>query len=187
MPRRNWSLSEKVSGGRGSCRAASKGCALNKARKRIALICLSTHALTFAPGSLDPAFTLEKHDRFHRILISDPVRYDVQPDAETILTFFVIRRALGTYDIFNVLKTFVKGKVVSRNVQNKPGIAAKDIDAEMANVTTHFSKGVKEGTGGYELRWHVLDLSDTNDRDEQVARIKAWGRVAVFKGDVELG
>jgi hypothetical protein len=56
------------------------------------------------PQQSEPAFALESDDRFHSIIVSSPVRYTVEPDAETIITFFVIKRASGLIDIFHVLK-----------------------------------------------------------------------------------
>lgn len=51
-----------------------------------------------------PAFTLESDDRFHAIVASNPVKYEQEPDAETILTFFAVRRATGLIDFYNVMK-----------------------------------------------------------------------------------
>jgi hypothetical protein len=129
-------------------------------------------------GKDDAAFTMEAGDRFHRIIVSDGVRYEADPDAETVITFFIIRRASG-FDIVNVLKTFNGDKCVSRNVQTKVGIPADRIADEIDNVRISFALAIEKATS-YKLRWHELDLSDSTEMAEQAARIKAWGRVGAW-------
>ena len=74
------------------------------------------------PNEEDAAFVMEADDRFYRIIVSDGVRYESEPGAETVLAFFVIRRGSGLFDIANVNRTFSRGKPVSRTVQAKNGI-----------------------------------------------------------------
>ena len=124
------------------------------------------------------AFVMEADDSFHRIIVSDGVRYEADGDAETVITFFVIRRASGLFDICNVNRTFSKGKPVSRTVQGKQAIPADRIAEEIDNVRIGFALGIEKATG-LKLRWHELDLSHVEDHAEQVARIKAWDRVGV--------
>src|ERR1035437_1092030 len=131
------------------------------------------------PNEEVAAFVMEAYDRFHRIIASDGVRYDSDPDAETVLAFFVIRRASGLFDVCNVNRTFSKGKPVSRTVQAKNGIPAGRIADEMDGVRIGFALGVEKATG-YKLRWHELDLSDVEGHAEQVAQIKAWGRIKAW-------
>lgn len=126
----------------------------------------------------EAAFVMEAGDRFHCILASDGVRYDVDDDAETILTFFVIRRSTGLYDIVNVNKTFKGRKCVSRTAQDKKRIDAGRIDAEVADIERVFAKGIEDKTG-YRITWHRLDLSGIFKHSAQVAAISAWGRVGV--------
>jgi len=136
-------------------------------------------------NDVSPAFVMATDDRFDRIIVSDPVQYDVQPDAETILAFFVIHRAAGTFDIVNVMKTFDKGELASRNVQAKPGISPSAIADAVDNVLIDFALRIERLTG-YKLKWHALDLSGVADRDEQVERIRAWGKLGLWR-DVPLG
>ena len=125
------------------------------------------------------AFVMEAGDRFHAIIASDPIRYGQAPDTETVLVFFVIRRTSELIDIFNVMKTF-KGKAcINRNVQSKLGIPADRIADEIDSVRIGFAMGIEKATG-YKLLWHELDLSDVEGHAEQVARIKAWGRVKAW-------
>jgi hypothetical protein len=122
------------------------------------------------------AFVMEAGDRFHRIIVSDGVRYEAEPDAETVLAFFVIRRASGQFDICHVLRTFSKGKPVSRSFQNKPNVPAAKISDEIDAIRICFALAIERATG-LKLRWHELDLSDVEGLTEQAIRIKAWGRV----------
>ena len=135
------------------------------------------------PQAPEPAFTMEADDRFHSILVSDGVRYETAPDTETVLTFFVIRRANGLYEIVNVMKTFRGSKCTLRNVQTKADIPVHAIAREVAMVVSTFGDAIREKTG-YQMRWHRLDLMNVESREEQVRLVKEWGRVGVW---AELG
>ncbi len=126
----------------------------------------------------EAAFTLEDGDRFRCIIVSDGIRFEQDPDAETIITFFVIRRATGLHDICHISKTFKAEACVSRTIQRKAGIAAGRIDKEVKAISEVFAKGIEDATG-YRIRWNALDLSDVQDTQGQVRRIQAWGRVGV--------
>ena len=128
------------------------------------------------PDSSGAAFVMEAGDRFHRIIVSDSVKYESNPDAETVLAFFVIHRAAGQFDICHVLRTFAKGKPVSRSAQTKPGVPAAKISDELDAIRICFALAIEKATG-LKLRWHELDLSGVEGLAEQAARIKAWGRV----------
>ena len=125
-----------------------------------------------------PAFTMEADDRFHSILVSDGVRYETAPDTETILTFFVIRRGNGLYDIVNVMKTFKGSKCTLRNVQTKADIPASAIAQDVNAVVSAFGGAIEKSTG-YKLIWHRLDLMNVEAMQEQVMLVKDWGRVGV--------
>jgi hypothetical protein len=129
------------------------------------------------PTPQDAAFVMSSGDRFHGILCSHPVCFDDKSKAEMILTFFVIRRADGTFTICNVNRTYdSKGKCVTRTVQGKVGIAADRIDDEVSALREVFTKGVEQGSG-VKMEWDWLDLSAVTDMAGQVALIKEWGRV----------
>lgn len=130
------------------------------------------------PQDSDPAFYMEPDDRFHSILVSDGVRYETNPDTETVLTFFVIRRANGLHEIVNVMKTFKADKCTLRNVQAKADIPAHAIAMEVAMVVSTFGDSIREKTG-FQMRWHRLDLMNVESRDKQVKIIKEWNRVGV--------
>ena len=122
---------------------------------------------------------MEANDRLHSILVSDGVRYETDPDAETVLTFFAIRRANGTHDIVNVMKTFKGSKCTLRNVQTKADIPASAIAKEVAMVVSTFGHSIKEKTG-FRMTWHRLDLANVPSMQEQVRLVKDWGRVGVW-------
>jgi hypothetical protein len=124
------------------------------------------------------AFIMEADDRFHSITVSDGVRYESAPDHETILTFFAIKRAGGTFEVVQVMKTFKGNEVVTRNVQTKGNIEPSKIDDEVSAIVTEFGKAIKVITG-YQLKWHRLNLSNIIDFVEQVRVIREWGRVGV--------
>ena len=125
------------------------------------------------------AFIMEAGDRFHRIIVSAGVRYECNPDAETIISFFVIRRASGGFDIVNINKTFRGEGCVSRTAQTKAGVPADRIADEIDSVRIGFALGVENATG-YKLKWHELDLSGVPDPAEQVRRIREWGQVGAW-------
>lgn len=126
----------------------------------------------------EAAFVMRDGDRFHRILVSEGVRYEDDPDAETVVTFFVVRRADGTHDVFNVNKTFRGPDCVSRTIQAKRGIPADRIADEVEAIERTFSKGIQAATG-YRIKWHSLDLGRVEGVQAQVAAIAHWGRVGV--------
>ncbi|MDD5520165.1 MAG: hypothetical protein PHI84_05025 [Kiritimatiellae bacterium] len=126
----------------------------------------------------EPAFKMKKDDRFHKIIISDHVLFELYPETETIITFIIIRRAIGIFSIVNILKTFQKGICVSRSVQDKKGITTQNIDAEIDRIQKDFTQGVQAQTN-YQLHWDALDLSRTTDKKEQLERIRKWGKLKV--------
>jgi hypothetical protein len=133
--------------------------------------------------NIDPkeaAFIMEDNDRFYAIIASSPIKYDQAPDTETILTFFVVRRASGLIDIFNVMKTFKGKDCISRNVQSKLGISESKIAAELEAIKTQFTNGIRAATN-FVIDWNELDLSLISDRNEQIKRIEQWNRLNVYK------
>ncbi len=125
------------------------------------------------PGQ-DAAFIMEDGDRFYRIILSDSIRYEVAPDTETILCFYVIKRESGEIDIFHVLKTFKGDKCISKNVQSKMGISLAKTEAELDAIQTHFSQGIKDATG-FTINWNVLDLAGVTEKAQQMRLLHDWG------------
>lgn len=131
----------------------------------------------------ESAFVLTGSDRFHSLLVSDSVRFEMS-EWETVITFFVIRRTNGKYSIVNVIKTFEGDRCVSRRVNAKE-VPGNDLVKEIAGIRDTFTAGVEAGSGK-KLVWHELDLSQSTDIREQVKRIQAWGRVGAIEIPVEL-
>ena len=126
----------------------------------------------------EAAFVMHGDDRFHRILVSDGVKFESVPGYETVLTFFVIRRGAGSYSIVHILKTFNGDRCESRNVQTKD-VAACEVDREVEAIRSVFT-GAVEKASGTKLVWHTLDLSKVTDMQAQAQRIAAWGRVRAW-------
>lgn len=132
------------------------------------------------PEQPEPAFTMNENDRFHAIIASSPIKYNQIPDTETVMVFFVIRRASGKIDIYHIMKTFKGKNCISRNIQSKLGIPETRIATELEQIQTHFACGIKNATS-LEIKWDLLDLSQVEDRDEQIRRIRQWNRLNVYK------
>lgn len=127
----------------------------------------------------EAAFTLASDDRFHRILVSEGVKFEAAPGYETVLCFFVIRRSTGTYSLVNLVKTFHHDKCERRSVQTKDGVLAADVEQEVAKLTGAFTQAIEEQSGK-KLIWHALDLSGVTDMHQQAALISEWGRVKAW-------
>ena len=126
------------------------------------------------PNPDDVPIILDDGDRFLKIISSEPIQYEAEPDdCETFITFFVIALADGTYKIIQLMKTFKGDDCISKGMQGKYEIPADGIEKEIAKIEI-FSKGIEDATG-YKIKWHKLDLSKVEGRDAQVTAIEAWG------------
>lgn len=132
------------------------------------------------PQQPEAAFVMNDGDRFYSILSSNPIKYDQVPGTETVMVFFVIRRASGLIDIFHVIKTFKGTQCVGRHVQSKLGISETSICVELDAIKTHFIEQMKAASD-ITISWNEIDLSGITDRDEQIRRIQAWNKVNVYK------
>ena len=126
----------------------------------------------------EAAFVMGGEDRFHAIAVSDPIRFEMEPEAESVITFFFIRRGNGSCDAVNVNRIFDRGRCVSRTIQTKTGVPERRIREEPAATLRVFADGIERETG-YRIKWNTLDLSAVEDRSRQIVRIRAWGRVGV--------
>lgn len=126
----------------------------------------------------NPAFTMEPNDRFHTIISSDPIRYSTHPTHETVITFFIISRESGHFDIIHILKTFDGEVCISRKIQEKPGIKGDRIFSEIAAIKELFSTRISNATG-LIITWNTLSLYDVSTINEQCRMIRDWGRVGV--------
>jgi hypothetical protein len=132
------------------------------------------------PSWSDSAFVLESDDRFYKIISSGDIHFETEPGTVSVITFFVIRRKHGTFDVFIVHKIFEPSGEIRKSVQSKVNIGQKRIDAEVTKIRDVFGLGVTTATG-YQIEWNELDLSQVSDRDEQIRRMQAWGGLRVNK------
>lgn len=121
----------------------------------------------------EAAFVMEDADRFYRLITSGDIRFAKEPKTVSVITFFVIRRAVGVFDIFIIHKIFEASGNMRRQVQSKLGITQRAIDQEVNAIRDVFFTALTKGSG-IPINWNELDLSKVTDRDEQVRRIKAW-------------
>lgn len=121
----------------------------------------------------EAAFVMEDADRFYRLITSGDIRLAKEPKTVSVITFFVVRRAQGLFDIFIIHKIFEGAGDVRRQVQSKLGITQRNIDQEVNAIRDVFFTALTKGSG-IPINWNELDLSKVTDRDEQVRRIKDW-------------
>ena len=95
----------------------------------------------------EPAFVMGAGDRSHCIIVSDAIRFATEPDAEIILTFFVIRRVSGLMDVVTVMKTFKGSECISRTIQSKNSIPSGKIQAELGAIRKGFGCDIETQTG----------------------------------------
>ena len=131
------------------------------------------------------AFIMAPDDRFHRILVSAPVHFAIVPDAETILAFFVIRRANNTFSIVSIVKTYRQGKCVSRKDMTQSSISEQRIEFESKSIQSLFTHSIEEQSGA-KLQWHVLDLSGDTEMKDQIRKIQDFGHVAAFVNEEKI-
>lgn len=120
-------------------------------------------------------FTLHDADRFHCIVYSGEVEL---PDRTTmVLVIFVIRRAeSGLFDLYIVNKFFRADGSANKTMMKKIGIPAAEIEETITTTSTTFALGLKI-KGGVDIEWDELDLRSVATKDEQLRRIKQWGRL----------
>ena len=121
-----------------------------------------------------PAFHLEPGDSIYAILACEPVRFPGNPKTTT-LTFCAILRGDGSAEVVSVIESTRRGRITERHVQTKRGIPPDRIEEELAVVRDGFT-AIIWATSGHRLAWHRLDLADVQGRDEQIRRIREWGR-----------
>jgi hypothetical protein len=120
----------------------------------------------------DAPMVLEANDRFYRIISSGDISYELHPLGVSVIAFFVIRRANGRFDIYCIHKFWEKGEV-RRTVQVKRGIPEAKIEAEIVLIRQAFGGGIERETG-CRIKWRELDLSNVEDKEEQVRLMNAW-------------
>ena len=98
-----------------------------------------------------------------------------------VLVIFVVRRvSSGLFDMFVVNKFFRQNRTTNHTLMSKKDIPADDIDQVASNTSSTFALGLKL-KGGTDIRWDELDLSNATGREEQIERIKRWGKLRNIK------
>jgi hypothetical protein len=124
--------------------------------------------------SMPDVFVLQDADRFHAIRHSGEL---LLGDGTTmILVIFVVRRECGLFDQFIVNKFFRPDGTTNRTLMSKRGIAACDIERLLATASTRFSQALQSAKLP-AIQWNELDLRQVEDKDDQIRRIKEWGRL----------
>ena len=117
---------------------------------------------------------LQDADRFHCILHSGDIMLS---DATLVMVIFVVKRAAtGLFDMFIVHKFFRRDESTNRTLMSKKNIPADEIEQVVDQTSTTFAMGLKL-QGRVDVKWDSLDLSDVSGREEQIRRIKKWGKL----------
>jgi len=124
----------------------------------------------------EPDFlTLQADDRFHCILHSGEIA--LADRITMILVIFVVRRAAsGLCDMFIINKFFRPDGTTNKTCMRKTDIPAVNIEKVIDETATRFATGLKL-QGRIAMQWDQLDLRQITGQDQQIERIKAWGRL----------
>ena len=124
----------------------------------------------------EPDFlVLKAADRFHCILHSGEIA--LSDGTTMVLVIFVVRRASsGLFDMFIVNKFFRQDRTTNHTLMSKKDIPADDVDQDVSNTSSTFGLGLKL-RGGTDIQWDELDLRKVSGRDEQIERIRRWGKL----------
>ena len=93
------------------------------------------------------------------------------------MVIFVVRRASsGLYDMFIVHKFFRRDESVNKTLMSKKNIPADEIENITSGTSTTFAMGLKI-QGRVDVKWDELDLRKVSGREQQIERIKKWGKL----------
>ena len=128
----------------------------------------------------EPDFlVLKAADRFHCIRHSGEIA--LSDGTTMVLVIFVVRRvSSGLFDMFVVNKFFRQNRTTNHTLMSKKDIPADDIDQVASNTSSTFALGLKL-KGGTDIRWDEFDLSNATGTEEQIERIKRWGKLRNIK------
>ena len=119
--------------------------------------------------------TLQDADRFHCILHSGEVA--LADRTTMVLVIFVVKRAeSGLLDMFIVNKFFRPDGTTNRTFMSKKNVPAAEIENVVSSASTTFAMGLKL-QGRVDIKWDELDLRKMSGREEQIQRIKQWGKL----------
>jgi len=77
------------------------------------------------------AFVLEDGDRFHKIITSGDIRFPNYPGNTAVITFFIIRRALGTLAVGCAAVPILCGLTLNREQHGCPKLRATGVDLHL--------------------------------------------------------
>ena len=119
-------------------------------------------------------FVLQDEDRFHAIRHSGEIR--LADGTLMMLVVFIIRRAAGTFDQYIVNKFLRADGTTNKTLMSKCGIAADQIEGTLEQTTATFGQALRSRLGP-PVQWDELDLRAVSGKDEQIDRIRRWGRL----------
>jgi hypothetical protein len=124
----------------------------------------------------EPDFlVLKAADRFRCILHSGEIT--LTDGTTMVLVIFVVRRASsGLFDMFIVNKFFRQNQTTNHTLMCKKDIPADGIELAVSTTSSTFGLGLKL-KGGTDIQWDELDLRKASGREEQIQRIKRWGKL----------
>ena len=129
--------------------------------------------------------TLQDADWFHCILHSGEIT--LADRTTMILVIFVVRRAAsGLFDLFITNKFFRADGTTNKTCMRKTDIPATNIENVIKETSTRFATGLKL-QGRIAMQWDQLDLRKVTGRDQQIERIKAWGRLTNIRVNQKNG
>ena len=119
--------------------------------------------------------TLQDADRFYCILHSGEIA--LADRTTMILVIFVVRRAASElFDMFITNKFFRPDGTTNKTCMRKTDIPADQIEKVIDETATRFADGLKL-QGRIAMQWDQLDLRQVTGQNQQIAHIKAWGRL----------
>jgi hypothetical protein len=124
---------------------------------------------------VDPdVLVLRDAERFHAIRHSGEIR--LGDGTDMVLVIFVVRRTSGDFDQFIINRFFRPDGETNRTLMSKKGIAASEIEQVLATTSSRFSQALQSAKMP-AIRWNELDLRQVEDKEDQIRRIKEWGKL----------
>jgi hypothetical protein len=121
---------------------------------------------------------LQDADRFHSILHSNDIMLS---DATLVMVIFIVRRAAtGVFDMFIIHKFFRRDESTNRTLMSKKNIPADQVEQVVEQTSTTFAMGLKL-QGQIDVKWDELDLRNVSGKEEQIQRVKQWGKLSGVK------
>ena len=78
--------------------------------------------------------------------------------------------------MFIINKFFRPDGTTNRTFMSKKNVPAAEIENVVSSASTTFAMGLKL-QGRVDIKWDELDLRKMSGREEQIQRIKQWGKL----------